>query len=182
MADTSALITRPLLQVILDQYRLRPDGPHGVAHWGRVLEIGRRLARSTGANRTVVEFFAVFHDACRVSDGHDPEHGLRGARLAESLHGHLLVLPDEDFTLLCSACEDHTKGRTCGDVTVRTCWDSDRLDLGRVGVTPDPRYLCTEPAQDRKTIAWAHKRARKGTVPSLLGREWQLDPDGRFLR
>jgi uncharacterized protein len=28
--------------------------------------------------------------------------------------------------------------------TIGTCWDADRLDLGRVGARPDPKYMSTE--------------------------------------
>ena len=28
---------------------------------------------------------------------------------------------------------------TEADITIQTCWDSDRLDLGRVGMMPEPR-------------------------------------------
>jgi uncharacterized protein len=31
---------------------------------------------------------------------------------------------------------------------VQTCWDADRLDLGRVGIIPRPDRLCTEEARD----------------------------------
>jgi uncharacterized protein len=30
------------------------------------------------------------------------------------------------------------------DVTVRACWDADRLDLGMVGIKPDPKRLFIE--------------------------------------
>jgi uncharacterized protein len=30
------------------------------------------------------------------------------------------------------------------NITVQTCWDADRLDLGRVGIKPDPKRLFTE--------------------------------------
>jgi uncharacterized protein len=44
-------------------------------------------------------------------------------------------------------------------VTVSTCWDADRLDLGRVGIEPHPDYLCTAEARHPETIAAAHGRA-----------------------
>jgi uncharacterized protein len=50
-------------------------------------------------------------------------------------------------------------GQMEGDVTVRTCWDADRLDLGRVGIRPDPHYLCTEAARDAEVLAWAYRRS-----------------------
>jgi hypothetical protein len=68
-----------LLDVILSRYQLSVDGIHGVHHWGRVLENGRRLATVTGADLRVVELFAILHDSCRQSDGRDPDHGPRAA-------------------------------------------------------------------------------------------------------
>ena len=40
-----------------------------------------------------------------------------------------------------------------------TCWDPDRLDLGRVGITPNPRYLCTDAAKNEQNLQKAHTRA-----------------------
>jgi len=42
-----------------------------------------------------------------------------------------------------TACEGHTYKGYHDDVTIQTCWDADRLDLGRVGITPDPDRMCT---------------------------------------
>jgi uncharacterized protein len=48
-----------------------------------------------------------------------------------------------------------------GNITVQTCWDADRLDLGRVGTTPDPRYLCTAAAKQSDIIEWALRRSQR---------------------
>jgi uncharacterized protein len=136
-------------------------GIHGVAHWQRVRENGLRIARASGADRLIVELFAFLHDCCREDDRSDPGHGERAAHFAESLRGTLLHLPDDDFVLLYTAIRDHELGLSRGDVTVRTCWDADRLDLGRVGIRPNPVYLCTEHARKKEIIEWAWKRSRK---------------------
>jgi uncharacterized protein len=77
------------------------------------------------------------------------------------------------------------------DVTVRTCWDADRLDLGRVGVTPDPILLCTDVARRPETIRWADGRATMLVIPALVLGEWGIDletrdraagPSGRWRR
>ena len=57
--------------------------------------------------------------------------------------------------LLGFACEEHTNGGVDLDPTVGVCWDADRLNLWRVGVTPDPRWLSTEAARSGERIAWA---------------------------
>ena len=135
-------------------------GIHGVPHWQRVRENGLRLARYTGADRLILELFAYLHDCCREDDRSDPGHGERAAEFAESLRGTLIHLADEDFALLHLAIRDHQLGLTRGDVTVLTCWDADRLDLGRVRRRPQPRFLGTEYARRKATIEWVFKRRR----------------------
>jgi uncharacterized protein len=143
-----------------------------------VRAIGLRLAECTGADPSVVELFAVFHDACRMNEDRDPDHGRRGAALATSLRGQLFDRPDPAFALLLSACTDHTDGRTEGDVTVQTCWDADRLDLGRVGIPPDPARLCTAAAKEPCFFAWATRLYLLGEATDLarLTRETPFPP------
>jgi uncharacterized protein len=141
------------------RFALDLHGLHGVAHWQRVRENGLRVARHSGANPLIVELFAFLHDCCREDDGSDPGHGERAADFTRSLRGTLIHLGDEEFALLYEAIRDHELGRTKGDVTVLTCWDADRLDLGRVRWRPDPRYLCTEYARRDETIEWAYRRS-----------------------
>jgi uncharacterized protein len=136
-------------------------GIHGVPHWQRVRENGLRVAKHSGANRLIVELFAYLHDCCREDDRGDPGHGERAAEFVESLRGTLLHLCAEDFAVLHLAIRDHELGLTKGDVTVLTCWDADRLDLGRVRTRPNPKYLCTEYARRTETIEWAYKRSRR---------------------
>jgi uncharacterized protein len=151
----SSVLTGPLLEAIRGQCRLPSESIHGIAHWARVRTIGLRLAESTGADPTVVELFAVFHDACRVNEDRDPDHGRRGADLAARLQGHAFDLSETTFSHLLTACANHTDGHTEAPVTVQTCWDADRLDLGRVGIPPDPTRLCTPAARDPRLFAWA---------------------------
>jgi uncharacterized protein len=125
-----------------------------------VRDNGLRLARLTGANPQIVELFAILHDAKRINDGQDLGHGKRAAEFARSLHNSLIALPDEGIELLAFACEHHTAGLTEANITVQTCWDADRLDLGRAGIKPNPRYLCTPAAQDPEMIKWAYRRSR----------------------
>ncbi|MBN1284634.1 MAG: hypothetical protein JXB47_04480 [Anaerolineae bacterium] len=114
-----------------------------------------RLAERTGAKVAVVELFAFLHDSKRVSNSRDPEHGARAAAFARSLRGTLITLDAADFELLAYACAYHTAGLTEADVTVQTCWDADRLDLGRCDIIPQPDRLCTGAAKDPAMIQWA---------------------------
>jgi uncharacterized protein len=166
---------KPILQAVLAEYELPLTGPHGVAHWARVLENGLRLSQESRASVGVVSRFAVLHDSRRINDGFDPEHGPRAGEFAARLRGEFFELSDEDFQRLVWACEGHTRERTHPDVTIQTCWDSDRLDLGRVRVKPDPYYLSTEVAKCPETIRWADGRASFGVVPDLVLNEWGLD-------
>ncbi len=168
-----------ILHAVLEDYALPWDGDHGVAHWARVLENGRRLAGETGADSEVVELFAVLHDSRRISEFNDPEHGPRAAEFATTLRGRFFELSDHAFGLLHRACAGHTHELTHPDVTIRTCWDSDRLDLGRVGITPHPSRLCTDVAKRPETIRWADGRASLGVVPELVEREWGIDLNRR---
>ncbi|MBU1170644.1 MAG: hypothetical protein KKD44_13870 [Proteobacteria bacterium] len=168
------MITKELLGTIVSHYAQNENGRHGIVHWARVLENGRRLCSINGARRQVVELFAVFHDSGRVTEKRDPGHGQRGADFALALRGKAFDLDDEDFKLLYDACVRHTDGETMADLTVQTCWDSDRLDLGRVNITPDPAMLCTEAAKEKSMIEWAEARSRENHVPTLIRDEWGI--------
>ncbi len=159
------IFSRTLIPAIRAQYQLNWDGIHGVRHWARVLENGLRLARDTGVRTEVVSRFAVFHDACRHNDNHDPDHGARGAALALQWRGIHFELDDAGFKLLAEACRHHTSGRLRADLTVQTCWDADRLDLLRVGITPEPKRLCTAAARQITTMVWANARAEMDAFP-----------------
>lgn len=169
---------KPILQAILDEYALPWDGDHGIAHWARVLENGLRLSCETGANVEVVSLFAVLHDSQRQSEMTDPDHGPRAAEFAKTLHGSVFDLDDHSFRLLYRACEGHTHERTHPDVTIQTCWDADRLDLGRVGITPHPSRLCTKIAKRPEIISWADGRASFRIVPEFVATEWGIELKG----
>jgi len=130
------------------QFAGGPVSIHGPSHWRRVERNGLWLSEKTAADVTVVRLFAVFHDSRRQNDGCDPGHGARGAELAAELRGALFELSDEAFHLLRRACEGHTDELHSEDPTIGTCWDADRLDLGRVGITPSADYLSTAPARE----------------------------------
>lgn len=123
---------------------LGPRSLHGPGHWARVERNGVAMADHNGANETVVRLFAIFHDAERQNEGHDPQHGQRAAELVAQLHGDLFEIDADSLKLLCVACELHHEGDVSDNVTIGTCWDADRLDLTRVHMTPDPQYMSTE--------------------------------------
>ena len=149
------LITQELVSILRKQFRLDWRGIHGAPHWARVRANGLRLARLTGANPRVVEYFAFLHDACREDDHRDPGHGDRASHLVYALRPHL-ALDRGELNDLMEACELHSEGHTHSfNTTILTCWDADRLDLARVGITPHPSRLCTDAARDPGMIRWA---------------------------
>lgn len=162
----------PLAIQVLDDQITSWQGIHGLTHWGRVYENGLRLSVEPGANRKVVELFAFLHDSQRYEDGTDIGHGHRGAEYAKKLRGKFFNLDEAEFDVLYVACRDHTDEVTHEDVRIQTCWDPGRLDLGRVGVTPDPEFLSTEVARRADTIAWAHSRAVNEIVPEVIADIW----------
>ncbi len=151
-----------LVAALRPRHRLDWYGIHGWAHWVRVLENGLRLAPLTGADAEVVKAFALLHDIARHNDSFDPKHGPRAALVVDELGPELLPLDGLQRELLRLACRHHTEGATEADPTVQTCWDADRLDLGRVGIRPRPDRLCTEAARSPKMLAWAWKRSLEG--------------------
>ena len=165
--------SQALLTCILDEYRLPIMGYHGLIHWARVWENGLRIAEQIGVDSEIVKLFALFHDSRRVNESQDLGHGLRGAEFARQLRGSLIHLDNHRFELFFDACRLHTNGLTSGDPTQMACWDADRLDLGRVGIRPEPDRLCTDAA--RMLLNWAHERAVEGAVPHSVLRQWGFD-------
>ena len=133
-------------------------------HWSRVYENGVKLAEQDGVNIKVVQFFSIFHDSQRRNESTDKGHGDRGAQLALKMRADI-SLNDDHFSLLTTACSLHTSARTHDNITVQACFDSDRLDLGRVGTMPDAYYLCTPMAKMQETIDWGYNRSRIHKLP-----------------
>ena len=145
-----------LVDAVLERSTGKDSFIHGESHWQRVAAAGLTLLTETpGADPALVFLFALFHDSMRLNDSYDPEHGPRGAALARELRGKAFDLEDAEMGLLAFACEEHANGGIGPDPTVGVCWDADRLNLWRVGIIPDPRFLSTEAARSEERIAWA---------------------------
>lgn len=121
---------------------------HGPEHWARVERNGLYVAERTGADKTIVQLFAVFHDCMRWNDSIDPGHGRRGAEYASQIKDELIDISPSNFDKFYYACEWHTDKQTINDITVAACWDADRLDIGRVGYILDHRFMNSKPAQE----------------------------------
>jgi len=119
---------------------------HGIAHWKTVERNGHYLAKFNSADIKVISYFSYFHDCMRENEGEDVKHGLRGAKFAEKSR-NLIDLTDIQFKQLTDACKGHTYGKRPECITINTCWDADRLDIRRVGISPSAEFLFNEEAK-----------------------------------
>ena len=163
-------MTKPLafdsrVRLVLTNFALPVSSIHGPIHWARVMENGLRLAPLTGADPLVVSLFAIFHDSCRHHDGTDIHHGPRAAKWLRALDLGITTIQRD---LVVEACAGHTNSFRSSDVTVGTCWDADRLDIGRVGVVVNPMFMSTQAARDPAIMAWAQERSEYGRVPDFV--------------
>ena len=93
-------------------------------------------------------WFGLIHDICRVSDFDDKGHGLRAAHYVKMIRNTWLGdLNENEIWLLSEAVKYHNKIRQYGEITIDTCFDADRLDLARFGMTVNPERLATNAAQ-----------------------------------
>ncbi|WP_194724094.1 hypothetical protein [Noviherbaspirillum malthae] len=184
-------VTRELIQDVMNNFSLPHTSAHGPAHWARVRYNGLLLSQYSGADPVVVELFAFIHDSQRHNDGHDPQHGPRAAEYALRKNGVLFNLSAEQLDALVEACRGHTNERLNDCSTVQTCWDSDRLDLGRVGIMPDPYYLGTAAAKRHEILELAYARSigkRSRVLRETVSREmvdllrYLPDNDDNFQR
>ncbi len=140
----SAIDFDALWKVVISDFKGDCHSIHGPGHWRRVEANGLAIAASNQASVPVVRLFALFHDSCRVDDGSEFVHGELAAQYAASLRGKLFDIDDESFGQLQYACQWHTHGNISSDPTIGACWDADRLDLTRIGILPNPRFLSTD--------------------------------------
>ena len=136
-----------LIALIKSEFQLDWHGIHGANHWARVLNHGKNIGQIHKADLLVVELFGFLHDSCRFNDGRDPKHGERAAEFAHGIHGDFYQLSPKQLDALCYAMRHHSGGEVSTNKTIQTCWDADRLDLGRVGKKPKAQYLSKEGAK-----------------------------------
>ena len=139
---------REVREFALDGWKL--GRTHGLSHWQRVERNGILLSTSNGCIREdihikVVRFFAYLHDKCRLNDWKDLEHGVRAADMLPTIRDTILKsFTDEEVSLLEKACRYHTTELRTGIPTIDVCFDADRLDLCRVGITPNPKLMASK--------------------------------------
>jgi uncharacterized protein len=117
-----------LIQCILRETTIPERSLHGLDHWKRVADNARLIAKHENVNLRIMLLFAFFHDCRRESDGDDPGHGPRAARYIRGFSEKQLGLSSQDKQRLMLACRHHTYECDTNDLTVKACWDADRLD------------------------------------------------------
>ena len=121
---------------------------HGLKHWQNVHR-NAILLMQPGVNPFVVNAFAYLHDCCRISNGNDILHGKRAIMVINNIRCTILKnFSDEEIELLNAACLLHTDVLRTGYLTIDTCFDADRLDLDRIGITPNPHKMATKRGAD----------------------------------
>jgi len=152
-------MNKALLQRIKDQYKLDLNSEHGIYHWNTVNEIGLYLSKETKADTTVVSLFAYLHDSKRINEDYDPQHGARAALFASELFREkLLVITASQLNNLVTACKFHSQSEIKpANITIATCWDADRLDLWRLGATPDSDFLFSSTAKKKESIVYSYE-------------------------
>ena len=164
-----------LLQKVLGQFKVSRLGVHGPSHWARVRHHALTIGQVTGADLMVVEMFAFLHDSKRLNEDKDPEHGSRAAGFATQLNGRYFHLDSLQLDVLCHAMTHHSDGAVDADPTIQTCWDADRLDLGRVGIKPAAMHLSPVASQHIES-AYNWSRQPKGLLVEL---GFELSSPGR---
>ena len=154
-----------LVKEILIQFKINKRGVHGPSHWARVKHHGLMIGEQVGADLEVIKLFAFLHDSQRISEYSDPEHVSRAAHYAKSLNGKFFVLKQDQMELLTIAMEGHSDGDLHLNPTIQTCWDADRLDLGRVGIKPSGEFLSETAAS---YIEMAYEWSVSGVKPEKL--------------
>lgn len=133
-------------ELALSQFVMDVHSIHGVEHWEQVKENGRVLALQPGVDPLVVELFSYLHDCKRIDDHGDYEHGERAAEYVNDLWrnlGDLDFLTQRQFNNLWYACREHNKGVVSTDPTIGACFDADRIELIRCGITPRHELMST---------------------------------------
>jgi len=152
-----------------------PSEIHGPGHWFRVRRFGAILAALEGLPedaRRCVEIFALVHDLARLDDGCGNQHAIDGAAyIDEVLPAVFGPIPRDQVETVRVAIRYHSDGmvsRVADDrglfahlegpheLSVRTigcCWDADRLDLPRVGIHPEARFMSTANWRDVLPVA-----------------------------
>ena len=137
-----------IIKKIKQELKISLNSIHAESHWNSVASFGEYISKKEGLNTHLIRLFAYFHDSKRHNDSYDPEHGPRAAEFVKTFKLSELGLNEKEREQLIFACRYHTYEKKTEDRDILACWDSDRLDLPRVGITIDPDRLFTKTAKN----------------------------------
>lgn len=153
----SSLIPKEIYDYVVNNSKVISSELHGPNHWWRVYQNAIMLDTKE-ENKPFYALFAFLHDFMRTGDGVCKEHGHLAANIISKKFNSASILGISalHFFILTTAVSRHTdlmpvdlKGSTSMIVELtRNCLDADRLDIGRVGFTVDPKYLFTDRAKE----------------------------------
>lgn len=135
-----------IIELTMDQFAMDHETSiHGITHWQEVEKNAIMLAVQPGVDMTVVRLFAYFHDCKRVEEYEDYEHGQRAAEFVKECweSGKLDFIETLQYNKLYEACYYHNSGTISQDATIGACYDADRIELLRCGITPKPVLMST---------------------------------------
>ena len=158
---TKSVISQSFIAFAREHFRLDWTGIHGAPHWSRVRLNGLKLGNYYGVDTEVIGGLPSY-TTLNVVTMTKTAHGERAAVLADRLNKTYMKLSADRLLLLQTACMFHSDGEQLGDPTCMVCWDADRLDLGRVGIEPNPDKLCTRLAKDPDFIDECWRRSVYG--------------------
>lgn len=102
------------------------------------------------ADAKVGRLFSILHDCCRQHDSEDNKHGGAAASLVLRLaRKGQLDLDAGQKKKLAEACRHHSDGQVSDDPTIGLCWDADRLEMTRVGILPEKKFLSLPVTKER---------------------------------
>lgn len=141
-----------LLNEIKEQFQIDFYGDHGIYHWYFVYQNTKVLSEHYKIDSKVFKLFSILHDSKRVNEYYDEMHGKEAATYVKELFENKRInLEINDLNRLIFACDNHTKldksSDFANDLIVQICIDSDKLDLGRVGIEPSSKYMLTSYAK-----------------------------------
>ena len=128
-----------------------------------------------GVDSLVPQLFAISHDFQRKTDSIDPQHGSRAANRLKTNKSLCDALTEEQLRNLIYACQTHTGGKKAPNLVIGICWDADRLDIGRVGIMPEAKYMTSKTAKkiatsfDAEDELWAYRRRLPSIRECLRG-------------
>ena len=116
---------------LIGKYRKYREGIHGEKHARNVCILAARIAERCGGDQDVIQWAALLHDIGRENDGNDPDHGERGAEIAEHIIKTENLRPDIEMVKQCI--HQHCRPpRTSHEAKVMS--DADKLDRFRLGM------------------------------------------------